>query len=199
MGRASLDMSLTFIRIIISCEKTNNRAVFTSSPTKLVSTLGHGSCSSLTTSRCSLLLKSKAGRMDLNLFRISLCLVMSVARMHLRDKQSGGVVETLRQRGEANTQAGGKSHLMIPSLIRLYWSTARFLKMLLSAWKAAECFLIGCLVQKLKLTTTLVLPSPESQRLRHSGGSPVERCRCSVALAQFGHLSGEKKQTNKQK
>lgn len=41
-------------------------------------------CAALTRSLCSLLVKSKAGRMDLNLFRISLCLVMSVARMHLQ-------------------------------------------------------------------------------------------------------------------
>lgn len=41
-----------------------------------------------TTSLWSLLAKSKAGRMDLNLLRISLCLVMSVARMHLQPGQN---------------------------------------------------------------------------------------------------------------
>lgn len=44
-----------------------------------------------------------------------------------------------------NRQLGqeGWSHLMMPSLIRLYWSTARFLKMLLSVWKAEnpQCIL----------------------------------------------------------
>lgn len=40
--------------------------------------------SPLTTSLWSLLAKSKVGRMDLNLLRISLCWVMSVARMHLQ-------------------------------------------------------------------------------------------------------------------
>lgn len=59
-------------------------------------------CTSLTTSRCSLLLKSKAGRMDLNLLRISLCLVMSVAKMHLRDEQTGALTLTLRRRGETD-------------------------------------------------------------------------------------------------
>lgn len=39
---------------------------------------------SLTTSLWSLLVKSKTGRMDLNLLRTSLCLDMSVARMHLK-------------------------------------------------------------------------------------------------------------------
>lgn len=48
----------------------------------------NGFCTRLTTSLCSLLVKSKDGRMDLNLLRISLCLVMSVARMHLQDEQS---------------------------------------------------------------------------------------------------------------
>lgn len=42
-----------------------------------------------TTSLWSLLVKSKAGRMDLNLLRISLCLVMSVARMHLQVTEVG--------------------------------------------------------------------------------------------------------------
>ena len=42
------------------------------------------SLNALTTSLWSLLLKSKEDKMDLNLFRISLCLVMSVARMHLK-------------------------------------------------------------------------------------------------------------------
>lgn len=62
----------------------------------------HSSCTSLTTSRCSLLLKSKAGRMDLNLLRISLCLVMSVAKMHLRDERTGALTLTLRRRGETD-------------------------------------------------------------------------------------------------
>lgn len=40
------------------------------------------------------------------------------------------------------------SHLMIPSLIRLYWSTERFLKMLLSVWKKnktenPQCFIFS--------------------------------------------------------
>lgn len=33
------------------------------------------------------------------------------------------------------------------------------------------------------------LPSPVSQRPRHSGGSPAERCRCSGEPAQSGHWS----------
>lgn len=49
----------------------------------------------LTTSLCSLLVKSKDGRMDLNLLRISLCLVMSVARMHLQDEQSEALLWTI--------------------------------------------------------------------------------------------------------
>lgn len=57
-----------------------------------------------------------------------------------------GIVETVKRRGKANTQAEGRAHLMIPSLIRLYWSTARFRKMLLSVWKADKRFLIACLV-----------------------------------------------------
>lgn len=49
----------------------------------------------LTTSLCSLLVKSKDGRMDLNLLRISLCLVMSVARMHLQEEQSEALFWTI--------------------------------------------------------------------------------------------------------
>lgn len=33
------------------------------------------------------------------------------------------------------------------------------------------------------------LPSPVSRRLRHSGGSPAGRCRCSAERAQSEHLS----------
>lgn len=144
MGRASLDMSLTLIRIIISCTHSIKDAIVVTiinATVQLYSFLNtsvgmHGDPlihPPLTTSLWSLLAKSKLGRMDLKLLSISLCLVMSVARIHLRVGEmrlkrlwwSVGVgVGVLRG-------SGGPAHLMTPSLMRLYSSAGRFLKMLL--------------------------------------------------------------------
>lgn len=85
--------------------------------------------------------------MELNLLRISLCLVMSVARMHLHwtnDNKTNGKLYSSWTGTALHRQVSvcfvtanpvwlyKQTHLMIPSLIRLYWSMARFLKILLS-------------------------------------------------------------------
>lgn len=60
----------------------------------------------------------------------------------------------------------------------------------LQSGKILSVFSIGRLVQIAKfLSGACSLPSPGSQRPRHSGGSPAERCRCSEGPAQSEHLS----------
>lgn len=65
------------------------------SPVKRPERLYHNHLSGLTTSLCSLLLKSNTGWMTLNLLRISLCRAMSVARMHLEGHGGRIIVESL--------------------------------------------------------------------------------------------------------
>lgn len=145
MGRASLDMSLTFMRIIISCDKTNSRLCLRA---PLRSWFLFRSQLVLVSHHVSVLLVGKVESWQ-DGFEFVQDLVVS-GHVRGQDAPAGqaewGIVETLKRRGKANTQAEGRSHLMIPSLIRLYWSTARFRKMLLSVWKGDKCFLTGCLV-----------------------------------------------------
>lgn len=151
-------------------------------------------CCPLTTSLWSVLVKSKEGRMDLNLLRMSLCLVMSVARMHLRWQ---------RKRKAFCVLSSHREEITWENVHDLTWWFPP-LSVCIDPWtdfwrcctlSAQQTILVSFFVKLKRLIYGNLdkefssIPSPVAQKLQHSDGSPAERCHCSEELVRFWRWS----------
>lgn len=188
MGRASLDMSLTLMRIIISCGNTNNRACFRSSPSRPVSVPSPARARPSPHPGAPCCWSRKPAGW------IWICWGSRCASSCPWPRCTCGARTPQRYANlpgdetKTDTRTEGRSHLMIPSLILLYWSTARFRKMLLSVCKAGKSSLYSPSVVQFKLQRFWAVPVLYLLQDLKGHGTVVVLQRRDVVVAE-GQLS----------